>query len=106
MQDLFPDRKPDWPGEVFLQISESQCGRAIRTPRWKYSVRAPNTSGKEPSSDVYMEDFLYDLDADPHERNNLVADPVLLRVRQDLARRLRQRMKDAGEAEPEIRPIE
>jgi hypothetical protein len=41
----------------------------------KYSVRAPHRSGADPSSDVYVEDFLYDLDADPHEKNNLVANP-------------------------------
>ena len=26
--------------DVFIQISESQVGRAVRTKRWKYSIRA------------------------------------------------------------------
>ena len=92
-----------WPEEVFVQISESQCGRAIRTRKWKYSVRAPDRSGSAPSSDLYVEDFLYDLEADPHERNNLVADPDLQPVREELARTLKRRMVEAGEGEPVIR---
>ena len=102
LQDLFSDRKTDWPDEVFLQISESQCGRAIRTQRWKYSVRALDKSSDNPSSDVYVEDFLYDLNEDPHERNNLVSDPGLLSVRENLARTLKRRIVEAGETEPEI----
>lgn len=104
LQELAAGNALDWPGEVFLQISESQCGRAIRTKKWKYSVRAPDKTGLDPSSDVYLEDFLYDLEADPHERNNRVADPELAMVRETLRETLRRRMKEAGEAEPEIRP--
>ncbi len=104
LQFLSAGQADDWPREVFLQISESQCGRAIRTARWKYSVRAPDKSGADPSSDVYMEDCLYDLDADPHERNNLVAAPDLLEFRRSLAQALKRRMRAAGESEPDIRP--
>ncbi|MBU4367026.1 MAG: sulfatase-like hydrolase/transferase [Verrucomicrobia bacterium] len=102
LQELLSKQGRDWPEEVFLQISESQCGRAIRTRRWKYSVRAPDKSGSDPSSDVYVEDFLYDLAADPHERNNLVSDPGLSEIRQKLAQTLKRRMLEAGEDEPEI----
>ncbi|MGV7222815.1 MAG: sulfatase-like hydrolase/transferase [Nitrospinales bacterium] len=66
----------NWPNEVFIQISESKLARAIRTDRWKYSVYAPD---KDPVSDscsnIYVEDFLYDLAKDPHESNNVVNDP-------------------------------
>lgn len=107
LQDLVSGAA-DWPEEVFVQISETQCGRAIRTHAWKYSVRAP---GDRPwmetgSSDVYVEDFLYDLAADPHERNNLVKDPGMREVRAGLAAVLRRRMKAAGEQEPEILPAD
>lgn len=94
----------DWPEEVFLQISESQCGRAIRTKKWKYSVRAPDKTGQDPCSDVYVEDFLYDLVADPHEKTNLVSDPARAGIRMELAATLKRRMVEAGEQEPVILP--
>mgnify|MGYP006148106243 CR=1 FL=1 len=34
-----------WPDEVFVQISESQIGRCVRTHRWKYNVVAPDKNG-------------------------------------------------------------
>jgi uncharacterized sulfatase len=96
---------PDWQKEVFLQISESQVGRAIRTDRWKYSVTAPDQDRRFGSrSEVYVEDFLYDLHADPYERNNLVGDPALAGVRAELAERLKQRMRKAAESVPKIIP--
>lgn len=104
LQDPAAGRAASWPTDVFLQISESQCGRAIRTARWKYSVRAPDTPGNVPASDKYVEDFLYDLERDPHERTNLVADASLADVRRELAGRLRWRMAEAGEADPKILP--
>jgi uncharacterized sulfatase len=106
LQDVVSGASQDWPKEVFLQISESQCGRAIRTAEWKYSVRAPERGGQDPNSDVYVEDFLYHLPSDPHERTNLVADPAHAAVRAELARTLVRRMVAAGEAAPRILPAE
>jgi arylsulfatase A-like enzyme len=102
LQQLVDGRAEDWPAEVFLQISESQCGRAIRTARWKYSVRAPHRTGADPDSPVYVEDCLYDLLADPHERNNLNTSPEHTEVRAELAATLKRRMVAAGEAAPAI----
>ena len=89
---------------MFLQISESQCGRAIRTKKWKYSVRAPDTKGwvTSPDSHIYEEHFLYDLEADHHQQTNLVKNPSFITVRQELATTLKLRMAQAGETIPEI----
>jgi arylsulfatase A-like enzyme len=106
LQELLGGTPADWPQEVFLQISESQVGRAIRTRRWKYSVRAHHRNRfTDAGSDQYTEDFLYDLDADPHERSNLVADPSYEDVRGELRERLIARMLAAGEAAPQITPM-
>jgi uncharacterized sulfatase len=102
LQDLVDGRAVDWPQEVFLQISESQCGRAVRTKKWKYSVRAPDKTGQDTGSDGYVEEFLYDLESDPHERNNLVTASDHFETRQMLSRVLKRRMVAAGEAEPQI----
>lgn len=102
LQDLVDGRAIDWPEEVFLQISESHCGRALRTHRWKYSVRAPNKTGQDPHSDLYVEDFLYDLANDPHERHNLVASSEHAPVRHMLSAVLKRKMIEAGEHEPRI----
>jgi len=63
----------DWPEEAFIQISESQVGRAVRTGRWKYSVYAPGKHGsRDAASDHYVEEYLYDLESDPYELRNLI----------------------------------
>ncbi len=105
LQELVDGTAKDWPGEVFLQISEEQVGRAIRTKKWKYSVRAYDKDGwRDSHSDTYTEEFLYDLEKDPHERHNLVSDPQYEDVRRKLAEILKRRMKEAGEEVPEILP--
>ena len=95
----------EWPDEVFLQISESQVGRAIRSKRWKYAVTAPDKSGWEDScSDSYVESELYDLLADPEELRNLAGQETHRALCDVLRSRLIKRMILAGEDEPIIKP--
>ena len=44
-------------------------------------------------SDTYREEYLYDLEKDPWELNNLVLDKEYERVRKQLGERLRERME-------------
>ncbi len=96
----------DWPEEAFVQISESQVARAVRTKRWKYIVSAPeNAPGLDAGrSDVYAEEALYDLLADPYELNNLVGFESHRKVADRMAERLVKRMALAGEKIPRILP--
>lgn len=89
--------------EAFIQMSEAQVGRAIRTKRWKYSVSAPGKDGyAEMASGKYVEEFLYDVQADPYELSNLIGLESHREVAEQLKNRLVAMMKEAGEAEPEI----
>lgn len=91
--------------EIFAQISESRVGRCIRTEKYLYSVFAPNKNGYEfADSDIYEEDFLYDLTNDPYELNNLVKDENYRSIRVEMAERLKYEMRLAGEKEPVIIP--
>jgi len=101
---MLRDKGAVWDDSVFMQISESQVGRCVRTKKWKYSVRADADGWKESRADIYYEDFLYDLESDPHERNNLVGDPSFAGERSMLAIKLVGHMLRAGETAPEIRP--
>ncbi|HXF60269.1 MAG TPA: sulfatase-like hydrolase/transferase [Caldilineaceae bacterium] len=102
---LLNGQATDWPEEVFIQISESQVGRAIRTRRWKYGVNAPDKHGsRDPGSDHYVEQYLYDLESDPYELQNLVGQEALAAVAAELRERLIARMVAAGEAAPTITP--
>ncbi len=108
LQGLVDGTATDWPTDVFAQISESQIGRCVRTDRWKYSVSSPadhqGAGGRYPASSVYVEEFFYDLESDPHEQNNLVRDPAHAEVREEMRVRLRRRMAEAREQPREIRP--
>jgi len=102
LQPLADGSAEDWRQHVFAQISESQTGRCMRTDRWKYSVSIPE---RQISSPFYYEEFLYDLDEDPHEQNNLVADPELAEVRAELAEMVTSDIAEIEGQEPEIRPV-
>ena len=76
--------------EIFAQISESRVGRAIRTARYKYAVYAPGLNGGAvASSDCYVDDFLYDLESDPHELHNVVCERAYEHVKLELRSRLK-----------------
>ena len=95
---------------VFAQISEDHVGRAVRTKKWKYEIWLPfdmmpelwDTS-KSPD-DVYHERFLYDLENDPYEKNNLISDPDYSEIRAELAEILKSKMAEAKENPPTIIP--
>ena len=94
---LVRNERIDWPGEAFMQISEAQVGRAIRTERWKYCVDAPDRDtwidGRRGAT-RYVEQYLYDLQADAYDR-----------IKTELCKRLIRWMNEVGEDEPEIIPV-
>ncbi len=102
---IINDKNANWPDDVFIQVSESQVGRTVRTHRWKYHVSAPDKSGRDDSaSDVYMEEALYDLLADPYELNNLVGSQAHQEVSRVMQDRLMKYIKQVEGMEPEIQP--
>ncbi len=69
----------DWDDVVFMEQEET---RAIRTPKWLYMHRFPE-SGHD------FKDELYDLEEDPGEYRNLAADPSMT----DVVAQLRERLE-------------
>lgn len=104
LMSLIRKEPTDRSDDIFVQISESQIGRAIRTKRWKYAVAAPGITDWEApaTSKHYVETALYDLQADPYELNNLVGLETHRYASDILKKRLIKRMLNAGEVEPEI----
>ena len=87
--DVVEKKADNRPNEIFAQISESRVGRCIRTARYTYSVYAPGVNGGAAgASDLYADDFLYDMEQDPHQLNNVVADPAYAQVKAALRERL------------------
>ena len=85
---------------VFVQISESQIGRAVRTKNWKYSARAMGSGFFKSKAVHYFDDFLYDLENDPHEKKNLVNNKDYAKVLEQMRALLAREMVNAGEEKP------
>lgn len=101
---LLRGESAEWPEETFVQISESHCGRALRTERWKYAVADPDADAGAVHGKRYEEKHLYDLHSDPYELCNLIEHESHNGVCEHLRRRMIERMLEAGEPEPEIVP--
>jgi arylsulfatase A-like enzyme len=100
-----PAARAAWPDDVFVQISESQVGRAVRTARWKYGVYAPGVSPTvQPAADRYREQYLYDLLADRYELYNLAGSRAHAEVSDRLRQRLLRHLRAVEGAEPTIEP--
>ncbi len=94
---------PDRPNEVFAQVSESKVGRCLRTPDYLYGVYAPGVDGgRHAAADVYADDYLYDLKADPNQLNDVAGDPRYAEAKRMLRRRLLWWIERAEGARPEI----
>ncbi|MCB9460625.1 MAG: sulfatase-like hydrolase/transferase [Anaerolineaceae bacterium] len=99
-------REPvDWQDDVFIQISEAEVGRALRTQKWKYSVTAPDADPWEDSAaDTYHEAYLYDLETDPYELFNLIGYQSHQVIAAELRQRLLNRIAAVEGAHPTIVP--
>ncbi|MEO6628337.1 MAG: sulfatase-like hydrolase/transferase, partial [Aquihabitans sp.] len=93
--------------DVLVQISESQIGRALRTPTHTFSARAdtrnPFAGHLRPSADAYVASHLYDNVLDPHQRHNLVGDRASAGLRAELAVTLGDRIEAVEGRRPHIR---
>jgi len=89
----------DWADSVYVQISESCVGRAVRTKRWKYIVEAPETALQKDLaySPTYTEKALYDLFADPYELCNIIELDSYHDVKAEMRKRLLAHAKRVGE---------
>ena len=103
LADVVAKKDPDRPNEVFAQISESRVARCIRTADYLYAVYAPGVNGgARAASDVYADDYLYDLRTDPNELNNLVHEDAYAPVKALLRERLLAWIRRAEGASPVI----
>lgn len=89
-------------GFVFVQISESQCGRAIRTKDYTYSVSSPMLFSS--SSKIYFEDYLYDNVNDNAQKNNLIKSEEYGNIRKELKTLLLNQIKKIEGKRPIILP--
>ena len=56
----------------------------------------------DPGSEIYADDFLYDLEKDPSENINLIDDPESFGIKKMLRIKLIEHMVYAGEKKPKI----
>lgn len=102
--EVVRDRSASWREELFVQISESEVGRAVRTRRWKYGVVAPGADGlAAASAPVYDEHYLYDLYSDPYELTNLIGMGAFSSVSDELRPRLEAWIRDVDGVEVSVR---
>ena len=87
---------------VFIQISESQCGRAIRTKRYTYSVTSKKILSSH--SNIYFEDFLYDNEKDPAQKNNLIKSKEYNGVKTEMKNLLIEQIEKIEGKRPKILP--
>jgi arylsulfatase A-like enzyme len=110
-----PGARAAWRNEIFIQTSESEVARAIRTPEWTYVALAPEADPRTTGGSMSYRDYqLYNNTTDPAQIINLAgrADPPRLlhygggrsmrQITEDLRERLLARMEEAGEARPKI----
>jgi arylsulfatase A-like enzyme len=89
---------------VYIQISESMVGRAIRTKDWMFSVYDPDGKGnQDPFSRSYVDFAMYQVGSDPYQKLNLIGRPEFKEIADGLRERLKALIVANGEPEPAIR---
>lgn len=104
---LDPKARAEWDSTVYFQISQSICGRGIRTRDWCYCAFDPTVKRGEAEYGTHYQDFaLYSIAGDPAEIVNLVGRPEYKHVADQLRAELEKRIAANGEPETAITPIE
>lgn len=103
---LDPKVRMAWDSTVYFQISQSICGRGIRTRDWCYCAFDPTVKNGEAEFGNQYQDFaLYSVAGDPAELVNLVGRSEYKDVAAQLRAELERRIVAAGEPETTIIPV-
>ena len=101
-----PKTRAAWDSTAYFQISQSICGRGIRTPDWCYCAFDPTIKNGEAKFSTQYQDFaLYSIAGDPAQTLNLIGRPEYKDIADQLREELRKRIIAAGEPEAAITPI-
>jgi arylsulfatase A-like enzyme len=101
-----PKTRMTWDSAAYFQISQSICGRGIRTPDWCYCVFDPSIqNGEAEGSEQYQDFAFYSVSGDPAQMVNLVGRAEYKGIADQLREELRKRIVAAGEPEATITPI-
>jgi arylsulfatase A-like enzyme len=97
--------RQSWSPSAYVQISQSICGRAIRTADWTYCAYDPSIpEGNAEGSANYTDFALYSLAGDPYQQVNLVGRREYKTVCDQLRDELKKMIVTNGEPEPTITP--
>ena len=108
LKQLVHDQKTreTWDSTAYFQISQSICGRGIRTRDWCYCAFDPTVKhGNAEYGKQYQDFVLYSIAADPAEMVNLVGRTEYKHIADQLRGELQKRIVAAGEPETIIAPI-
>ncbi|WP_270940457.1 sulfatase-like hydrolase/transferase [Romboutsia lituseburensis] len=90
--------------DIFIQISESYVGRAIRTKKYKYCIiDYTKNPYKDKDSNEYTECYLYDLEKDPLEKNNLINIKEYENIKIELRTKIKKYIKDIENKDVDIK---
>ncbi len=88
---------------IFLQISESQLGRAIVTEDFTYSVKKPFSLGlTQAKSKVYKEDLMYDNKNDKSQHKNIIKNRKYKEIKKQLKQMLINDIEEIEGIKPKI----
>jgi len=95
-----------WDSTAYVQISESICGRALRTKDWMYCCHDPAfPKGNAEHSLSYQDFALYSLAGDPFEQVNLIGREKYREVCSQLREELKRRIAANGEPDATISAV-
>ena len=101
-----PAVRKAWDSTSYFQISQSICGRGIRTPDWCYCAYDPTVKNGEAERSTQYQDFaLYSIAGDPAQTLNLIGRPEYKEIADQLRAELRKRIVAAGEPQATITAV-